>query len=145
MRCLRSILHVKQEDRLPDTEVLERANAESVFSLLKRAQLRWAGHVYRMEDIRIPKQLFYGELADGSRKRGRPKLRYKDTLKASLKDCHIDPDTWEETASNRPAWRHQVWKGVSSYESGRIAKKKEQRHRRKERVANTVILALNRN
>ena len=53
-----------------------------------------------MEDSRIPKQLLYSELADGSRKRGRPKLRYKDTLKASLKDCHIDPETWEQSASD---------------------------------------------
>ena len=138
MRCLRSILRIKWEDKVPDTEVLEKAKAESVFSLLKRAQLRWAGHVFRMEDSRIPKQLLYSELADGSRKRGRPKLRYKDTLKASLKDCHIDPETWEQSASDRPAWRHQVWKGATSYENKRIAKKKEQRRRRKEREANAA-------
>ena len=78
---------MKQEDRIPDTEVLEMSHCESVFSLLKKSQLRWAGHVHRMADTRIPKQLLYGELACGSRKRGRPKLRYKDTLKASMKDC----------------------------------------------------------
>ena len=143
MRCLRSILHIKQEDRIPDTEVLERANAESVFTLLKRAQLRWAGHVHRMEDTRIPKRLLYGELDDGSRKRGRPKLRYKDTLKASLKDCHINPDTWEQTASNRAAWRHQVRKGASKYEADRIAKKKEQRRKRKEKEAKNAYSASN--
>ena len=136
MRCLRSILHVKQEDRIPDTEVLERAKSESVFALLMRSQLRWAGHVHRMADTRIPKQLLYSELADGSRKRGRPKLRYKDTLKASLKSCLIDPDTWEQSASDRAAWRHQVWKGVSSYELNRIAKRKDQRRKRKEKESN---------
>ena len=134
MRCLRRILQIKQEDRIPDTEVLERANAESVFTLLKRAQLRWAGHVLRMEDTRIPKMLLFGELVDGSRKRGRPKLRYKDTLKASLKDCSIDPNTWEKLASDRTAWRQQVWKGASEFEADRIAKKKEQRRKRKDRT-----------
>ena len=139
MRCLRSIMRIRQEDRVPDTEVLERANAESVFSLLKRAQLRWAGHVYRMEDSRIPKQLLYGELASGTRKRGRPKLRFKDTLKASMKDCHIDPDTWEQTALNRQAWRHQTWKGVAKFENGRIARRKELRRKRKEREAKATF------
>ena len=143
MRCLRSILHIKQEDRIPNTEVLKRANAESIFTLLKRAQLRWAGHVHRMEDTRIPKKLLYGELDDGSRKRGRPKLRYKDTLKASLKDCHINPDTWEQTASNRAAWRHQVWKGASKFESDHIAKKKQQRRKRKEKEAKNAHSAPN--
>ena len=70
--------------------------------------------------------------------RGRPKLRYKDTLKASMKDCLIDPDTWEQTASNRPAWRQQVWKGASHYEQSRIAKKKDQRRRRKQKEANCL-------
>ena len=82
------------------------------------------------------KQLLYSELADGSRKRGRPKLRYKDTLKASLKSCLIDPDKWEQSASDRAAWRHQVWKGVSSYELNSISKRKEQRRKRKEKESN---------
>ena len=119
---------IKWEDGVPDTEVSERASWKR-FSSLERSQLRWAGHIFRMEDSRIPKQLLYSELADGSRKRGRPKLRYKDTLKASLKDCHIDPETLEQSASDRPAWRHQVWKGANSYEKNHIAKKKEQRRR----------------
>ena len=110
---------------------------------MKRAQLRWAGHVHRMEDSRIPKRLLYGELDDGSRKRGRPKLKYKDTMKASLKDCHINPDTWEQTASNRAAWRHQVWKGASKYEADRIAKKKDQRRKRKEKEAKNALSASN--
>ena len=54
MRCMRKILLAKQEDRIPDTEVLERAKAESVFSLLTKGQLRWVGHVHRMVDTRIP-------------------------------------------------------------------------------------------
>ena len=89
-----------------------------------------------MADTLIPKQLLYSELADGSRKRGRPKLRYKDTLKASLKSCLIDPDTWEQSASNRAAWRQQVWKGVPFYKMNCIAKRKEQRRKRKEKESN---------
>ena len=83
-----------------------------------------------MEDTRIPKMLLYGELVGGSRKRGRPKLRYKDTIKASLKDCSIDPNTWEKLASDRTAWTQQVWKGASEFEADRIAKKKEQRRKK---------------
>ena len=135
MRCLRKILRIKQEDRVPDTEVQERAAAESVFAILKRSQLRWAGHVCRMDDTRIPRKLLYGELSVGSRNRGRPKLRYKDTLKATMKECNIDPDTWEELAQNRTNWRSQVWTGVQKYEAERIERKKQQRSERKERIA----------
>ena len=65
MICLRRILKIKWQDKVPDTEVLSRANQPSVHILLMRDQVRWAGHVARMPDERIPKQLLYGELTDG--------------------------------------------------------------------------------
>ena len=37
-----------------------------------------------MQDNRLPKQLFKGELTESHRPRGRPKLRYRDILKKTL-------------------------------------------------------------
>ena len=48
--CLRKLLKVKWQDRIPDTEVLKRAGMQSIHTLLKLAQLRWTGHVTRMPD-----------------------------------------------------------------------------------------------
>ena len=59
-RCLRRILNIRWNDFVPDTEVLERANLPSVITMMRKAQIRWTGHVSRMADSRIPKQLFYG-------------------------------------------------------------------------------------
>ena len=53
------------------------------------AQLRWTGHVSRMPEERLPKKILYGELEMGKRSHGGQKKRYKDTLKASLKDFNI--------------------------------------------------------
>ena len=66
MSCLRRLLNVKWQDRIPDTEVLERAGIPSIHTLLEKAQARWAGHVARMPDGRLPKQLLYGELCQGN-------------------------------------------------------------------------------
>ena len=137
LRCLRKILRIKQEDRIPDTEVLERAEAESIFAILKRSQLRWAGHVYRMDDNRIPKKLLYGELTEGKRSHGGQKKRFKDTLKATLKDCQIDPDHWEELALDRSAWRQKTKAGVKQFEANRIAEQKRKREVRKSRSTST--------
>ena len=68
---------------------------QSVHTLLKLAQLRWTGHVARMPDERLPKKILYGELQVGKRSDGGQKKRYKDTLKASLKDFNIPTELWE--------------------------------------------------
>ena len=44
--------------------------SESVEAKMTAAQLRWAGHVLRMPEHRIP-QKTYGELCEGERNRGR--------------------------------------------------------------------------
>jgi len=42
---------------------------EGIEALLIEGQLRWAGHLTHMEENRIPKALFYGELVGGQRSR----------------------------------------------------------------------------
>ena len=76
---------------------------QSVHTLLKLAQLRWTGHVTRMLDERLPKKVLYGELQEGKRSQGSQKKRYKDTLKALLKDFNIPTESWEQ--ASRTQWR----------------------------------------
>ena len=102
-QCLCRILNIRWNDFVPDTEVLEGANLSSVITMMRRAQIRWAGHVSRMADSRIPKQLFYGQLKNGERKIGAPRKRYKDYFKSNLKDFNINVKAWEKAASDRPA------------------------------------------
>ena len=101
LRCLHSILRIRWQDMVPDTEVLERAGLPSVITTMLKSQTRWAGHVSRMPDSRIPKQIFYGELRHGKRSVGCPRKRYKDTLKVYLKDFAIDTNNWELSGTDR--------------------------------------------
>ena len=89
--------------------------------MLMESQLRWSGHVARMPDYRLPKRVFFGELDSGKRSRGRPCLRYKDSLKVPLKRCNIDTDSWEKLTQDRVAWRVMVKRGISAYEQEYIA------------------------
>ena len=79
---------------IPDTEVLKRAEMQSVHTLLKQTQLIWTGHVTRIPEERLPKKILYGELQMGKRSHDGQKKRYKDTLKASLKDFNIPTESW---------------------------------------------------
>lgn len=60
---------------------------------LKQRRLRWLGHVMRMDDDRISKDMLYGDLAQGKRPTGRPHLRYKDVFKMDLKTMGIDTNS----------------------------------------------------
>nr|VZI05580.1 unnamed protein product [Spirometra erinaceieuropaei] len=129
--CLRRILRLNWQDRIPDTEVLERTGILGIYSMLRQMQLRWSGHLVRMDDERLPKRLFYGDVATGSRRQGGQIRRYKDTLKSSLKRLHINPTNWEELARDRPTWRRTVKTGAAIYEANRIAAAKMNREARK--------------
>nr|VZH98236.1 unnamed protein product [Spirometra erinaceieuropaei] len=134
LSCLRRILRLKWQDRIPDTEVLERTGILSIYSMLRQIQLRWSGHLVRMDNERLPKRFFYGDVATGSRRQGGQIRRYKDTLKSSLKRLQINPTNWEELARDRPTWRRTVKTGAAIYEANRIAAAKVKREARKSQL-----------
>ena len=123
--CLRKLLKIKWQDRIPDKEVLKSSGMQSVHTLLKLAQLRWTGHVTRMPDERLPKKILYGELQVGKRFHGGQKKRYKDTFKASLKDFNISTESWEQIAQDRTKWRGLIKRGAGEYEAKQKKKKKK--------------------
>nr|VZH94102.1 unnamed protein product [Spirometra erinaceieuropaei] len=134
LSCLRRILRLKWQDRIPDTDVLERTGILSIYAILRQIQLRWSGHLVRMDDERLPKRLFYGDVATGSRRQGGQIRRYKDTLKSSLKCLQINPTNWEELALDLPAWRRTVKTGAAIYEANRNAAAKAKREARKSQL-----------
>ena len=91
---------------MANNAVLEKAGIRSLHTSLKQRCMQWLGHVTRMEDGHIPKDLLYGELATGKRPTGRPQLRFKDVCKRDLQALGINTDSWEVTATDRDVWRH---------------------------------------
>ena len=125
------ILSIRWQDKIPNTVVLERAGLPSIFMLLSQRRLCWLGHVRRMADGRIPKDLLYGELSRGARSRGRPRLCFKDTCKRDLKSASIDIQSWESLAESRDSWRAAVHCGTKKAEQDRTDHLKEKRAARK--------------
>nr|VZI31873.1 unnamed protein product [Spirometra erinaceieuropaei] len=134
LSCLRRILRLNWRDRIPDTDVLERTGILSIYSMLRQMQLRWSGHLLRMDDERLPKRLFYGDVATGSRRQGGQIRRYKDTLKSSLKRLQINPSNWEDLARDLPTWRRTLKTGAAIYEANRIAAAKAKGEVRKSQL-----------
>ncbi|KAI8516668.1 hypothetical protein Bbelb_052490 [Branchiostoma belcheri] len=132
-RSLRRILNISWTDYRTNTSVLAEAGSWSIEALVMRSQLRWSGHCVRMPDNRLPKQILYGQLEQGTRARGGQRKRYKDTLKHYLKKGHIDPSNFQALCHNRSAWRQMSYTAVSTFESERVAAVEAKRMARKER------------
>ena len=65
-RCLRKILHITWEDRQTNISVLEESKISGVEAMILQHQLRWTGHVVRMPDDHLPKQLLYSRHKNGN-------------------------------------------------------------------------------
>ena len=49
LKCLHKILKICWQDKVPDTEVLYRADMTSIHTLISKKQLRGSGHVVRVD------------------------------------------------------------------------------------------------
>ena len=90
-----------------------------------------------MPDARLPKKVFYGELQEGKRSQGGQEKRYKDTLKASLKDFEIPlgygkrlhrSDQSGEVSSTKEQLSMKRRESVKQKESEESAKPKQMCH-----------------
>ena len=93
-RWLRQILHTKWQSHVSDTEVLGKTWLPSIQSMVMKSCLRWVGYIVRMDDSRLPRQLFYGEIWEGKRSALKLKKRSKDTIKYYLKQSGQPVDQW---------------------------------------------------
>ena len=107
-------------------------------SMVRQRRLRWLGHVRRMDDGRIPKDILYAELTSGKRQIGRPQLRFKDVCKNDLRCFGIAPSSWENLAQNRPRWRQNLRRGLFISEVTLTQHHEAKRFRRKQQQQSTV-------
>ena len=128
--CVQDILGVKWYDRVPRAESRERLGIPSLEEIILKRQLRWFGHVVRMPGDRLPRQVLYGELKDGKRSSGGQRKRYKDNMKRTLKQFHLDPLTAESDAAERCGWGRQVAAGATAFAADFAAAAAERRTRR---------------
>nr|VZI35961.1 unnamed protein product [Spirometra erinaceieuropaei] len=57
LSCLRRILMLNWQDRIPDTGVLERTGILSIYAILRQIQLRWSGHLITRMNYEFMREL----------------------------------------------------------------------------------------
>ena len=58
LRCLRRILHIRWQDRVTNTKVLDREGIPNMFALLSSRRVKWLGRKRRIEPGLIPEGLY---------------------------------------------------------------------------------------
>ena len=72
----------------------------SLADMISYRRLRWLGHVARMNDNRLPKQLLFGWLPQRCPPHG-VKLHWHDKVRHNLRTFHIDEVGWYVLAQDR--------------------------------------------
>ena len=99
MKTLRWIQGKTRKDHIRNVTIREKAHIKPINHFLMKKRLSWFGHVRWIDDDNVEKSILNTRI-DGSRPRGRPKLRWMDRLKDDMKKHNIHP----EWASDRESW-----------------------------------------
>ena len=78
------ILNIEWWQHILNKFILEKSKLPGMHNLLTQCNLRWAGHLNRLEDSRQSKQILNSQLREESCKTGRLKLRHEDIIKRNL-------------------------------------------------------------
>ena len=117
-KCLRRILGItkaqQRTGRITSAEVRRRFGVEEMLEdVIAAKRLRWAGHVARMEDCRLPKRLMFGWLPQKRPAHG-TKQRWRDRVRKDLKQFRIEESSWYHEAQDRDQWRAVCKEGLTT-------------------------------
>jgi hypothetical protein len=81
-----------------------------IITFIKVGRLRWADHVVRMDQQRPAKRILNAKL-EGTRRRGRPKLRWEDGMDKNVKA--LGERNLKNIARNREIWQKLLRKAMA--------------------------------
>ena len=79
-------------------------NQEPIATRIERRQLKWFGHIHRMNETRKPKQYLIAK-PEGNKTRGRQRKTYIDTIAEYGRKKGKSLKEMERLAKNREEWK----------------------------------------
>ena len=83
------------------------AKQQRISSILLQCRLHFLGHLSRMSNDRLPKQLLVSASVGGKCTAGGQKHRWNDVVASDLKQCNLS-ESWREQAQERDSWRATI-------------------------------------
>ncbi|KAI8513135.1 hypothetical protein Bbelb_097740 [Branchiostoma belcheri] len=109
-RCLRTILGISWRDHVSNEELMQRAKVPSLSATVMKMRLSFAGHVWRLPDLRTTKTALTWK-PEGTRPRGRPRVTLRKTLQNDGVKLGLN-SYMAVVAQDRNLWRQKVRQGV---------------------------------
>jgi hypothetical protein len=112
-RLLRRIFGHKREKmaggcrRLHNEELYNSYTSPSIIGVIKSRSVRWSGHVARKRPMRNAGNTLV-EKPEGKRTLGRPRRRWKDTIRMDLREVGWEGVDWIHLIQDRDQWRANV-------------------------------------
>ena len=106
-KCLRRILKIFWPRTISNKNLWERTSQEALPLQIKKKKFRWLGHTLRKPVDDITKQALSWN-PQGTRKRGRPKMTWRQQLSKELEKLDLNLNTAETLAEKRKEWRDLV-------------------------------------
>jgi len=86
-------------------ELEEMCKGENIVKWINGQRISWLGHLERMEEDRMPKDIFTQEL-EGTRRRGRPRKSWKEEVERDLQVLRVR--IWRDLVADRRTWKDIV-------------------------------------
>ena len=103
MDVLRRSARKSKLERIKNKQIKEIMGVEEepdILDNIEKKRLQWFGHVKRMSDERLPKQILEW-IPEERRRRGRPVKTWMDDVQAAMTSRNLDPEQWKD----REDWR----------------------------------------
>lgn len=111
---VRRIAGVKRVDRRRMDELREEVGIQKcLMGRLVKSRMKWAGHVERMKEDRLPR-MAYVHQERGKRKRGRPRMRWRDCIERDMRKAELEDVDWRMVAQDRGQWRRVVHRAAET-------------------------------
>ena len=110
--CIRVVLCVSRrkqwDEHLSNYQLRTQwGDAALVSDRIRKRRMEWLGHMARLDDGRVPKQLLFGCLPS-TRPACGPRRRWRDVVASDLDRLGISTAEWYGLARNRQGWRSDV-------------------------------------
>lgn len=107
MKYLRGVKNITRKDRIRNEVTREELGVEPILKSIQRQQLRWFGHIIRMDMERTTRKIWATRVQQ-KRGRGRPKKTWDKEVAESLRQMGLKWIEGKREAENRNEWAKRL-------------------------------------